>query len=155
MASASSRRVQRRLEERENLLDAQEVPPWHGEAVPARPRRHQARGRRRRHVGKAPHPPAPDLAEGKAKQLETQLEVAMAEIQGAGGDGAEGVAGVIDQISQTCMSTVARSIDWHPSRRLTPAEVVKIKRGGGGATQSPEHGREEGERRARGSGRSV
>jgi hypothetical protein len=47
------------------------------------------------------HSPAPDLAEGKAKQLETKLEVAMAEIQGAGGDGAESIEGVIDQISQT------------------------------------------------------
>jgi hypothetical protein len=146
MARASSRRVQRRLEERENLLDAQEVPPWHGEVVPARPRRHQARGRRRRHVGKPPHSPAPDLAEGKAKRIETKLEVAMAEIQGAGGNRAEGVEGVIDQISRTGRSAVARSIDWHPSRRLTPMEVVGIKRDGGGTTQSPEHGREEGER---------
>jgi hypothetical protein len=79
----------------------------------------------------------------------------MAEIQGAGGDGAEGVEGIIDQISQTGRSAVTRSIDWNPSRRLTPAEVVEIKRVGGRATQSPEHGREEGERRARGSGRSV
>jgi hypothetical protein len=146
MARASSRRVQRRLEVRENLLDAQEVPPWHGEAVPARPRWHQARRRCRRYVGKPPLSPAPDLAEGKAKQLETELEVAMVKIQGAGGDGAKGVEGVIDQISQIGRSAVARSIDWHPSRRLTPAEVVRIKRGGSRATQSPEHGREEGER---------
>jgi hypothetical protein len=132
-----------------------EVPAWHGEAVPARPRWHQARGRWQRHIGKAPHPPAPDLAKGKAKQLETQLEVAMAEIQGAGGDGAEGVEEIIDQISWTGRSTIARSIDWHPSRRLTSADVIGIKCGGGGVTQSPEHGREEGERRARGSGRSV
>jgi hypothetical protein len=96
MARAISRWVQRRIEEKENLLSAQEVPPWHGEAVPARPRRHQARGRRRRHVGKPPHPPAPDLTKGKAKRLETKIEVAMAEIQGVGGDGAEGVEGVID-----------------------------------------------------------
>jgi hypothetical protein len=74
----------------------------------------------------------------------------MAKIQGAGGDGAEGVEGIIDQISRIGRSAVARSIDWHPSRRLTPAEVVGIKRGGGGATQSPEHGQEEGERRVRG-----
>jgi hypothetical protein len=80
MARASSRRVQRRIEERKDLLRAQEVPPWHGEAVPARPRWHQARERRRRHIGKPPHSPAPNLAEGKAKQLETKLEVAMAEI---------------------------------------------------------------------------
>jgi hypothetical protein len=62
----------------------------------------------------------------------------MAEIQGAGGDRAEGVEGVIDQISRTGRSAVARSIDWQPSRQLTPAEVVRIKRGGSGATQSPE-----------------
>jgi hypothetical protein len=62
----------------------------------------------------------------------------MAEIQGAGGDRAEGVAGVIDQISRTGRSAIARSIDWHPSRRLTPAEVVGIKRGGSEVTQSPE-----------------
>jgi hypothetical protein len=79
--------------EEENLLIAQEVPLWHGEAVLTRPRRHQARGRRRRHVGKAPHPLAPDLTEGKAKQLETKLEVAMAEIQSAGGDEDESTKG--------------------------------------------------------------
>jgi hypothetical protein len=132
MAGASPRGVQRRIEEKGDLLSAQEVPPWHGEAVPARPRRHQARGRRRRHVGKAPHPPAPDLTEGKAKQLETKLEVTMAEIQGAGGDGAEGTRGVIDQISRTGRSVVARYIDCDPSRWLTPAEATGIERGGGG-----------------------
>jgi hypothetical protein len=94
MAKASSRRMQRGVVKEEDLLGAQEVPPWHGEAVPARPRWHQARGRPQRHVGKTPHPPAPDLAEGKAKQLETKLEVTMAEIQGAGGNGAEGTRGV-------------------------------------------------------------
>jgi hypothetical protein len=146
MARASSRGVQRRIEEKGNLLSAQEVPPWHGEAVPARPRRHQARGRHRQHVGKTPHPPAPDLAEGKAKKLETKLEVTMAEIQGAGGNGAEGTRGVIDQISRTGRSAVARSIDCDPSQWLTPAEAVRIVCGGGGATQSPELGREEGER---------
>jgi hypothetical protein len=70
----------------------------------------------------------------------------MAEIQGAGGDGAKGVEGVIDQISKTGRSAIARSTDWHASRRLTPVEVTRIKRGGGGATQSLEHGREEEER---------
>jgi hypothetical protein len=55
---ASSRRAQRRTEERKNLLDAQEVPPWHGEAVPVWPRRHQARGRRRWHVGESPNLPS-------------------------------------------------------------------------------------------------
>jgi hypothetical protein len=79
----------------------------------------------------------------------------MAEFQGVGGDGAEGIEGIIDQISRIGRSAVMRSIDWHPSWRLTPAEVVEIKRGGGGAMQSPEHGREEGERRPRRSGRSV
>jgi hypothetical protein len=152
MARASSRRVQRRLEERKDLLDAQEVPSWHGEAVPMRLRRHRVRGRCRWHVGKASHPLALDLVEGKAKQLKTQLEVAMAEIHGAGGNRAEGVEGVIEQISWTGRSAAARSIDWHPSRWLTPAEVIEIKRGGGRATQLPEHRREEGEKRARGNG---
>jgi hypothetical protein len=64
----------------------------------------------------------------------------MAEIQGAGGDGAEGIEGVIDQISRTGRSVVVRSTDCYPSRRLTPAEAVEIERGGGGATQSPELG---------------
>jgi hypothetical protein len=56
--------------------------------------------------------------------------------------------GVIDQISQTGRSAIARSIDWHTSRLLTPAEVVGIKCGSGGATQSPERarGRRRGER---------
>jgi hypothetical protein len=79
--------------EEKNLRIAQEVPPWHGEAVLARPQRHQARGRRRRHVGKTPHPPAPGLAEEKAKLLEIKLEVAMAEIQSAGGDRDESTRG--------------------------------------------------------------
>jgi hypothetical protein len=77
---ASSRWAQRRTEKGKHLLDAQEVPPWHGEAVLARPRWHQARGRRRHHVGKAPHPPAPDLTEEMAKRFEVKLEVTMAEI---------------------------------------------------------------------------
>jgi hypothetical protein len=70
----------------------------------------------------------------------------MAKIQGAGGDGADGTRRVIDQISKTGRSAVARSIDCDPSRRLTPVEAVGIECGGGGATQSPELGREEGER---------
>jgi hypothetical protein len=143
MARTSSRWVQRRIEEKENLLNAQEVPPWHGEAEPARPQRHQARRRRRRHIGKPPHAPAPDLAKGKAKRLETKIEVAMAEIQGIGGDGAEGVEGAIDQISRTGRSAIARSTDCYPSRWLTPAQAVGIEHGGGGATQSPELGQEE------------
>jgi hypothetical protein len=140
MATASSRGVQRRTEEKGDLLSAQEVPPWHGEAVPARPRRHQARGRRRRYVGKPPHPLAPDHTEGKANRLETKLEVAMAETQGAGGSGAEGIEGVIDQISWTGRSVIARSTDSYPSRRLTLVEAVGIEHGGGGATQSPDLG---------------
>jgi hypothetical protein len=69
---ASSRRAWRKLQEesklqegteknrggaveKKHLLDAQEIPPWHGGAVPAWPRRHQARGSRRRHVGKSPN----------------------------------------------------------------------------------------------------
>jgi hypothetical protein len=38
---------------------------------------------------------APDLAEDRAKQLETKLEVAMAEIQSVGGDRDESAKGVI------------------------------------------------------------
>jgi hypothetical protein len=55
---ASSRRAWSKLQEgteknrggvveEKHLLDAQEIPPWHGGAVPARPQRHQARGSRR------------------------------------------------------------------------------------------------------------
>jgi hypothetical protein len=40
MARASSRGMQRGVEVEENLLIAQEVRSWHGEAVPARPRWH-------------------------------------------------------------------------------------------------------------------
>jgi hypothetical protein len=54
---------------------------------------------------------APDLAEEKAKQLEAKLEVAMAEIQSVGGDKDESTQGVIDKISRTGRSAVARSID--------------------------------------------
>jgi hypothetical protein len=64
----------------------------------------------------------------------------MAEIQAAGGDRAEGIEGVIDQISRIGRSTIARSTDCYPSWRLTPAEAVEIERGGVGATQSLEHG---------------
>jgi hypothetical protein len=131
MARASSKGMQRRVEEEGDLLNAQEVPPWHGEAMPVRPRRRQARGRRRRHVGKTPHPPAPDLTEGKAKRLEMKLEVAMTENRGAGGDGAEGSRGVIDQIAWTGRCTVVGSIDCDPSRRLTPAKAARIEHGGG------------------------
>jgi hypothetical protein len=77
---------------------------------------------------------APDLAEGKAKRLETKLEVAMTEIQSIGSDRDESTKWVIDKISRTGRRAIARSIDWHPSRRLTPAEVIGIKHGGGGAT---------------------
>jgi hypothetical protein len=38
----------------EHLHSALEVPPWRGEAVPARPRWHRARGSRRRHVDETP-----------------------------------------------------------------------------------------------------
>jgi hypothetical protein len=89
-----------------------------------------------------------DLAKAKAKQLETKLEVAMAKIQSVGGDKDESAKGVINKISRTGRSTIARSIDWYPSWRLTPAEVIGIKRSGGGVTQSPEwaRGRGRGER---------
>jgi hypothetical protein len=54
---ASSRRAWSKLQEvtEKHLHDAQEIPPWHGGVVPARPRRHQARGSRRRHVGESPN----------------------------------------------------------------------------------------------------
>jgi hypothetical protein len=52
-----------------------------------------SQGKARRHVGKAPHPPAPDLAEEKTKRLEVKLEVAMAEIQSIGGEGDESTRG--------------------------------------------------------------
>jgi hypothetical protein len=58
--------------------------------VLARPQRHQARGRRRRHVGKAQHAPGLDLIKGKAEQPEKKLEIAMAKTLGAGDDRAEG-----------------------------------------------------------------
>jgi hypothetical protein len=38
----------------DHLHSALEIPPWHGEAVPARPRRHRARGSRRQYVDEAP-----------------------------------------------------------------------------------------------------
>jgi hypothetical protein len=81
MARASSRRAQsklqeaqRRTEERKNLLNAQEVPPWHGEVVPAWPRWHQARERRRRHVGESPNSPSTRYrrVEGQATQDQAQ-----------------------------------------------------------------------------------
>jgi hypothetical protein len=50
---------------------------------------------------------APDLTEEKAKQLETKLEVAMAEIQSVGGDRDESAKGVIDKISRTGRSAIA------------------------------------------------
>jgi hypothetical protein len=52
--------------EEEHLHNAQEIPSWHGGVVPARPRWHQARGSRRRHVGEALHSPSTDLAEDRA-----------------------------------------------------------------------------------------
>jgi hypothetical protein len=52
--------------EEKHLHDAQEIPPWHGGAVPVRPRRHQARGSRRRHVDESPSSPSTDLAEDRA-----------------------------------------------------------------------------------------
>jgi hypothetical protein len=52
--------------EEENLHNAHEIPPWHGGAAPTQPRRHQARGSRRRHVGEALNSPSTDLAEDRA-----------------------------------------------------------------------------------------
>jgi hypothetical protein len=98
---------------------------------------------------------APDLTEEKAKQLEAKLEVAMAEIQSVGDDRDESTQGVIDKISRTGRSAVARSIDWYPSRWLTPSGIVGIERDGGRATQSPERARGRGRGEQGGCGRSV
>jgi hypothetical protein len=98
---------------------------------------------------------APDLTEDRAKQLETKLEVAMAEIQSVGGDRDKSTKGVIDKICRTGRSVIVGSIDCDPSQRRTPAELVRIERGGGGATQSPGLGRERRKKRASGCGRSV
>jgi hypothetical protein len=81
MAKASSRGIQRGVEEEEDLLSTQEVPPWHGEAVPTRATTAPSQG-------KAPMTRRQDTA--PHQQLETKLEVAMAETLGAGGDRAEG-----------------------------------------------------------------
>jgi hypothetical protein len=118
--------------------------------MPRRYHRGMARQCTRGHDGTKPGKGADDMLashhthqhqispRGRAKQLETNIKVAMADIQGAGGDGADGIEGVIDQISRTGRSAIARSIDWHPSRRLTLVQVIGIKRGGGEPTQSPE-----------------
>jgi hypothetical protein len=79
--------------EEKDLLDAQEIPLWHGEAMPARPRRHQARegadDTSANHLTRQ----APDLTEEKAKQLEIKLEVAMAEVQSIRGEGDKSTRG--------------------------------------------------------------
>jgi hypothetical protein len=90
-----------------------------------------------------------------AKRFKVKLEVAVAEIQSVGGDRDEGAKGVIDKISRTGKSAIMRSIACDPSQRRTLAELIGIERGGSGATQSPELGRERRKMRARGSGRSV
>jgi hypothetical protein len=89
------REEQRGVVEEKHLLDTQEIPLWHGEAVPARPRRH--------HLTRQ----APDLAEDRAKQLEIKLEVAMAKNQSFGGEGDESVRGAIDKISRIGRIVVA------------------------------------------------
>jgi hypothetical protein len=93
--------------EEKHLHDAQEIPPWHGRAVPARPRWHQARGSRRRHVSESPNSPSTDLAEDRAEQLKIKLEVAMAKIQSFGGEGDASVREAIDKISRTGRIAVA------------------------------------------------
>jgi hypothetical protein len=50
---------------------------------------------------------APDLAKDRAKQLEIELEVAMAKIQSFGGKGDKSVKGDIDEIVRTGRSAVA------------------------------------------------
>jgi hypothetical protein len=142
MAKASSRGMQRGVEEEEDLLSAQEVPPWHGEAVPARPRRHQARGRHRRHVGKTPHPTSTRSHPGKG-------QAARGEARGRHGRDprrrrrwSRGHKRAIDKISRTGRCAVAGSINRDPSRRLTPARAAGI-----------EHGDREGDLLARARGR--
>jgi hypothetical protein len=97
---------------------------------------------------------APDLAKDRAKQLETKLEVTMAEIQSVGGNRDESAKGVINKISQTGGSAVVRSINCDPSQRWTPVELIRIERGGG-AMQSPERTRGRGRGERGGCGRSV
>jgi hypothetical protein len=46
-----------------------------------------------------------------AKRFEVKLEVTMAKIQSIGGDRDEGAKGVIDKMSRTGRSAIARSID--------------------------------------------
>jgi hypothetical protein len=81
------------MEERKNLLSAQEIPPWHGEAARAATTAPSQGKAPTTHRQATTHSPAPDLAEGKAKRLETKLEVAMAEIQSTGGDRDESTRG--------------------------------------------------------------
>jgi hypothetical protein len=71
-APGEHREEHRGVVEEENLLIAQEVPPWHSEAVPARPRRHQARGRRWWHVGKPPHSPSTRSRRGEGQATRDQ-----------------------------------------------------------------------------------
>jgi hypothetical protein len=127
MTKASSRWMQRGVEEEEELLSAQEVPPWHGEAVPMRPRRHQAWGRCRRHVGKTPHPTSTRShpGEGRAARGRHGRDPRRRRRRSRGHTEA------IDKISRTSRCAYAGSIDHDPSRRLTPAGAAGIERGGG------------------------
>jgi hypothetical protein len=72
-----------------SLPGAQEVPPWHGEAVLARLRQHRSKGSCRQHVGKAHHHTSTRQHQGEAGQLVEKLKIAMVETLGAGGDGAK------------------------------------------------------------------
>jgi hypothetical protein len=130
-AKASSREMQRGVEEGENLLSAQEVPPWHGEAMPAQPRCHQVRGRRRRLVGKAHHPPTPDLAKGKGQAARGEARGRHGRNPRCGRRRSQEHREPIDKISRTGRCAVAGSIECAPSRRLAPAGAVRIERGGG------------------------
>jgi hypothetical protein len=130
-AKASSREMQRGVEEGENLLSAQEVSPWHGEVVPMRPRRHQARGRRRRLVGKAHHPPAPDLAKEKGQAARGEARGSHVRNPRCGRRRSQEHREPIDKISRTGRCAIARSIECTPSRWLAPAGAVGIERGGG------------------------
>jgi hypothetical protein len=130
-AKPSSRRTQRGVEEGEDILSAQDVPPWHGEAVPMRPQWHQARGRRRQHVGKAQHIPAPDLAKGKGQAARGEARGRHGQNPRRGRRRSRGHEEAIDKISRTGRCAIAGSIERAPSRRLALAGAVGIERGDG------------------------
>jgi hypothetical protein len=145
MAKASSRGMERGVEEEEDLLSAQEVPPWHGKAVPARPRRHQARGRRRRHVGMTPHPTSTRSHPGEGRAARDEARGRHGQDPRRGRRQSRGHKGAIDKISRTGRCAIAGSINRNPSRWLTPAGAAGIERSGGkGDVVARVRGRREG-----------